>query len=494
MSPHKRLALAAALAVSAFAVGPAFRGASVWAQEPDLGAGAQVGVGGEARVASDAGDAPSGATDEQAVDRISAAEARQATGRTPGRNYNVDEELGLLLDTPYAGATAATQPPLMSLLDQAGLAGPLNDARIRLYGYVQGSYTFNFDDPEQDLNLGRVFDIEHSEPTLNQISLTLERVVDPNPTDFDIGGRVQLIYGTDARFLHATGLLDHNDPEFNEEAGAFDTEDITDGSENQFDPLQFYVDLGLPVGEGLRVRAGRFLFFKQVDPNASVFYSHSFTFGGALPFTLTGITGYYEFGDQWGVEAGVVHGWDDAFGDENDAPSYLGRVRYQLSDRTTLSLSGITGPELENNSSDFRTVFDFVVAHRATDRLTFLLDAVYGQQTDAPVADADVADTDDAQWYGLSGYALYRVDDRFTVAARLEAFRDNDGFEDVLAVPTTLYGATVGVTITPFPEDPILSNLKVRPEIRYDYSTEDFFDGLTENDQITAAVDAFFNF
>jgi hypothetical protein len=34
----------------------------------------------------------------------------------------------------------------------------------------------------------------------------------------------------------------------------------------------------------------------------------------------------------------------------------------------------------------------------------------------------------------------------------------------------------------------------VRPELRYDYSDEGIFDGGTQNDQWTVAVDAFFTF
>ena len=41
------------------------------------------------------------------------------------------------------------------------------------------------------------------------------------------------------------------------------------------------------------------------------------------------------------------------------------------------------------------------------------------------------------------------------------------------------------MTITPFPNDAIGSNFKIRPEVRNDYSSRDFFDGLTRHDQTT---------
>src|SRR5690348_6855882 len=63
---------------------------------------------------------------------------------------------------PPHGLNPGTQQPqpLMSLLDRAGIGGRLEDANIRLFGHVEGSYTYNADDPLNDLNLGRVFDLK----------------------------------------------------------------------------------------------------------------------------------------------------------------------------------------------------------------------------------------------------------------------------------------------------------------------------------------------
>jgi hypothetical protein len=382
----------------------------------------------------------------------------------------------------YPAAPPAQHRPLMSALERAGLSGPLEEARVRVFGHVEAGYTFNPDDPALDLNLGRTFDTEANQFVFNQLDLNVERTVNLSTSEWDVGGRVEFLYGGDARFLHSNGM--------------FDNQDFFDGPENQFDIPQLYADVNVPVGNGLRVRAGKFLFFKQIDPNASVFYSHSYTFGGALPFTLTGVTGYYEFNDQWSVEAGISRGWGQSLEDNNDMISPMGRVRYKASDRTNFALLFITGPEMDDNNGAYRTAVDFVGSHQVTDRLTVLFDLVYGRQ--ASPQDAllfpDAAGSDDADWYGVAGYAIYRVDDRFSVAGRLEWFRDDEGFVPVTAVPQDLFEATLGLTITPMPADETWRNLKVRPEIRYDWSNEDYFDGLTSDNQFTAAVDVIFNF
>jgi hypothetical protein len=370
----------------------------------------------------------------------------------------------------------------MSQLERQGLSRPLDDARIRIFGHVEAGYTFNPDDPAQDLNLGRVFDVEANQFIFNQLDLVTERTVNLSSSEWDVGGRVEFLYGSDAQFIHSNGM--------------FDNQDFFDGPENQFDIPQVYADVNVPVGNGLRIRAGKFLFFKQIDPNASAFYSHSYTFGGALPFTLTGVTGYYELTNQWSFEGGISRGWDQSIDDNNNMISFLGRVRYSPTDRTSFAALFITGPEQPDSDGTYRTAVDLVGSHRVTDKLTLMFDLVYGVQAspEARFLPGTVSDEDAADWYGAAGYAVYRVDDRFSVAGRLEWFRDDEGFASVTAVAQDLFEATLGVTITPMPYDDVGRNLKIRPEIRYDWSTEEFFDGLTSDNQFTAAVDVIFNF
>lgn len=402
--------------------------------------------------------------------------------------------------------------PLMRLLGRTGLAGPLEDARINVFGHVEGSWTHNFDDPALDLNLGRIFDLEHDDPTLNQLSLNVERQVQVTPDRTDVGFRVEWLYGGDARFTQANGLFDHYNVDFEEGdtdgSGVIDADepgpDDIAGPDEQWDLLQAYVDLGLPVGRGLRVRAGKFAYFKTIDPVASPLYSRSFSFGGALPFTLTGAYGTYAVSDDLTVEAGIARGWDQALEDNNGAVSFFGSVRYDLSERTRLAVKFITGPELDGDNGNFTTALDGTLSQRVSDRLTLSLNGMIafqgGDEPDGPQLvtangtsiqfERDVAPG--TEWYGVAGYALYRVNNMLGVNGRLEWFRDEDGATTL--VSQNLYGATVGLTITPFPNDETLSTLLVRPEVRYDRSSEDYFDGFEDDDQLTFALEGVFAF
>jgi hypothetical protein len=347
-----------------------------------------------------------------------------------------------------------------------GFAKPLDDARIQVYGHAEGSYTYNFNDPPTDLadyrlpvgqfldNPGRVFDLEHDKVLLNQLTLNVERLVDPRQGQFDVGGRVELLYGADARFLHANGLFDNYEDD--------DTSRVTGGPQNQFDIPQAYLDFAIPVGNGLRVRAGKFIFFKNHDPNASIFYSHSFTFGAALPFTLTGAYATYTVNDQVTVDAGFSRGWDQSLKDNNDAIDVFGRVRYAVNDQLLLTLAVITGPEQDDDNDNYRSIVNATATYKVNDGLTLLADAIYGHQAQPNGGGGD------ARWYGAAVYGIQTINESVSAAVRLEWYRDEGGY--TTGLDQTLYEGTVGLTIRPFAGDQYLQHLKIRPEVRFDYS------------------------
>src|SRR5437870_7859039 len=86
-----------------------------------------------------------------------------------------------------AEAKAETPPrPLMSLLRQTGVGETLDEAKINIFGHAEVSWTHNFSSSNRLLP-GRVFDLESDDPTLNQLDLTVERVVVVSPDQWDIG-------------------------------------------------------------------------------------------------------------------------------------------------------------------------------------------------------------------------------------------------------------------------------------------------------------------
>jgi hypothetical protein len=95
---------------------------------------------------------------------------------------------GLSLEQPVYAQTAAPRTPLMSALDRTGAAGQLDEYGLNVGGHVQVGWTYNFDTPDNQLNVGRVFDFEDQDPTFHQLDIFVERVIQASGDKLDIGG------------------------------------------------------------------------------------------------------------------------------------------------------------------------------------------------------------------------------------------------------------------------------------------------------------------
>ena len=388
----------------------------------------------------------------------------------------------------YLQETEKGRKPLMSVLDRTGGATMMDDIGLDISGHVELGYTYSFQQPPGDVLTGRVFDVQHDELLLNQAAIVLQRTL--APTDdavvgyqdkFNVGFKVDVMYGYDARFIHSNGLLDH----YNDDASRNEEWDLT----------QAYLEVGLPIGNGLLITAGKFVTpigFETINPTTNPLYSHSFLFGFAIPFTHTGVTAKYHFNENFYVLGGVHRGWEQSLDDNNDdAVSFLGSVGYLYepgfmgSEPVNFIVSVATGPEQTDVKGNWRTLVDVIATTKLADQLTVALNADYAIEDDAAI------DGEQAQWYGVAAYAKYDVSDMFAINARGEWFNDKDGAR---GLGTNVYEATLGLAIKPFHNNDLGSNLVFRPEVRYDYAQEAIFDGGSQHDQFTVGADVIFAF
>src|ERR1700689_2203004 len=107
------------------------------------------------------------------------------------------------------GAFAATAQAQTATPAPAAPAAPATPAppaawtdTIKFSGHLEGGISGNFDDPANHINFGQLFTDQANSPRLNQAMLTLERDLDPKATDYDLGFKLQGMYGTDARITH----------------------------------------------------------------------------------------------------------------------------------------------------------------------------------------------------------------------------------------------------------------------------------------------------
>jgi hypothetical protein len=373
----------------------------------------------------------------------------------------------------------------MGLLNELGVGQALNDANISIYGHAQASWTYSFSNPPNNAIAGRSFDFEHSDLTFNQLNLTVERPVDVTRGEFDVGFRFENLWGGDARFLHSNGLFDHHG--FPLAGNAADNQ----GPDEQYDLSQLYVDFAIPVGNGLRIRAGKFITlggYEVVNPTGRPLYSPGWIFNYTLPFAQTGVLATYALDPdaKFVLDAGITRGWDQALEDNNDALDFVGRLSWIATDQFALYGTVYLGPQLDDDSGHYRGVFDLIATYQYADNLSFAANFNYGYD-----AGNVTAESENPQWVALEGWTVLNFNEYLNVNGRLGWINDDQGSR---GIGTDLYNATVGLGIKPIPSDNLWSNLMIRPELRFDYAEQSFFDAGTDHYQVTFATDVVFAF
>jgi len=327
---------------------------------------------------------------------------------------------------------------------------------VSVGGWLDQGITFNPDDPGNRFNGPVTFNDRSNEYQLNQLYLYGERVTDTGGYGWDVGGRVDLIYGTDHRFTVARGL-----------------EDDWNLSERFYGAglPQLYLDLAY---NDLTVRVGHFytiMGYERVTAPDNFFYSHTYTHQYGEPFTHTGVLFMYDLSRSWSLKAGFDRGWNN-WEDNNDDLGFLGRLDWTSWDeRTTLGLGLTTGDEDAAGLSN-RTLFSLVFTRVLTDRLqyVFQLDTAWEQN-------AAGGGAQDAEWYGIVNYLFYELNPCWSVGLRYEWFADDDGVRvaDVNAaggpprgillngVPSHWQEIALGVRWKPN------GNVIVRSELRWDW-------------------------
>jgi hypothetical protein len=384
--------------------------------------------------------------------------------------------------TIYAVLAAWINVPL-----RAGQNAP---PAINIFGYAEGGYFHDFSAPRSQGPTYIGYNSFKNKVILDKISLNIERAVDPAKKAFDVGFHVEGIFGADAALIHSNGIMD------------------TQTGRNQWDLLQAYVDVTLP-GLPVRLRVGKWIElagFEHFSANiygafgdpARAFYSYSYQFLYAEPGTQTGALATFVLSPKWTVDAGVTRGWNQSTRDANGSLDFLGRVTFAPSDKTSIIFVMTEGPEFPTgfgedlppgDDSDWWTALDLVMTHKVTDKLRLGLgmDYVYARHIPGLPDGAK-------QWGGVADYVSYAIDRRFTLNTRLEWYKDAaNGFSTGAPVSANFTAATVGVAITPFPEDHILSHMLFRPEFRYDHSDRPVFGGDRQN-QFTFSLGALFTF
>jgi len=329
---------------------------------------------------------------------------------------------------------------------------------LMLNGFVSTSYSYNFNIPASGTNQFRVFDFENNTFKLDAAELVFQKAL-TNPGD--AGFRVDLTSGSSIpRVVTSTK----------------DSEDI--------DLHQIYLSYIAKIGNGLRIDAGKFVThlgyeviegYDGYNDNAS----RSFLFGYAIPYTHTGVRVSYPFSKQFSTMVLVTNGWDNTT-DNNKSKSIGAQVSYTPTDRISFTGNFISGPELNNNNSQNRSVYDLLGQIKITDKFSIGGYGVYGTEQKTGIGG------ENAQWYGAAWYLRYYFCEDFSLALREEIFNDWDGTRTGIAQRLD------EITITP--EYKINKNIIVRGDLRYDKSNQEVFEKENQflNHQLTVSLNMLF--
>ncbi len=301
---------------------------------------------------------------------------------------------------------------------------------------------------------GRTFDIQNDELGLSLVEVELEKV----PTLGEWGGagfKLDVNWGDTPEIIYDTIQ------------GA-----LGEGVVHHADKWISHASVGwvAPVGKGVRIDAGKFVTHiggETIETIKNNNHSRSFLYSYAIPFQDTGVRLNYPWSDKFYTELYLLRGWNVTTGDNNRGITVGPSIGWLPCSWFNLYLNYLVGPEQRNIQNNLRHLVDFqAFFNTPIPKLNLLLYGDVGLEENALASN-----TQNAVWHGLAGVVRYQLTDHLEPAVRLEYLHDQDGFAS--GVDQTLYGVTATLNYKMALGKGF--NLLIRPEYRFDKTSENFF-------------------
>ncbi len=284
---------------------------------------------------------------------------------------------------------------------------------------------------------------------VNQVVLATERKADTEGEGWDWGGRIDLLMGTDSIFTTARGLDAQLYPVY-----AIDNVAAWSFSKDYGLAMpQLYADI---ASDDLTLRFGHCYCisgYEQVPAVANFFSTHVYSMM-YQPFTLTGMIGSWKPDDRLTISAGIHDGWNNfsdpmplqgpwnivnrSYPGAATTAGFVGGVTLKSDDgKQSLAMVTITGNELsplgrvptDGSLVGNRTLVSTVYINQLTPQLTWVSQGDTAWQFNSALPAGNLGQQAGlAQWYSLVQWVFWKFDDRWTGGARLEYFRDNNGY------------------------------------------------------------------
>ncbi|QDF01747.1 outer membrane beta-barrel protein [Myxococcus xanthus] len=178
--------------------------------------------------------------------------------------------------------------------------------------------------------------------------------------------------------------------------------------------------------------------------------------GELSPYYQSGLKGTWTFDDTWSAQLHLLNGWQTI--GENNRGKALGTQVAYAGPRLSAALNTFVGDE---GDGGLRLFADAVATWKVTHAFALAATADVGRQARSGQSAA--------LWYAAGFNARVQLSDVVAVAARVEAYRDEDGL--ITGAVQTLAGGTLTLELKP------AEHLVLKMEARRDTSTADVFTG-----------------
>ncbi len=302
-------------------------------------------------------------------------------------------------------------------------------------------------------NTGMLQNTQHADYQLNQLFVAFGKKLDTK-RGWDVGGRMELMYGTDAAFMQSAGL-----------ERATSHGQWVDG--DYFTAIsQMYAEVGY---KNFSVKVGKFyttVGYESINSPDRFFYSLSHTYG-LNPATHSGVLATWLVNKKIVLFGGWVNG-EEKFFDTSKDNAFLGGGQYTFNERAYMRYSIFTGVNKQLQAERKYTVQSIVFGLKPTKKWDYTFEWIHRDlvpdQAYIVFVPRDVGGR-----YGINQELIYRINEKWAVGFRFEwiygglpphmfdgrllpAYRTDDN----------KYGFTLAANWTP------TQWLIIKPDIRYD--------------------------
>ncbi len=328
---------------------------------------------------------------------------------------------------------------------------------IMISGYVSASYFYDMANSKDNAPNGYLWNSKLNSFDLNEIKLTLASpAVDKDK--WDAAYRVSLLYGQDAAYLNSgNGITGFNSVR------------------------EAYVELNVPVGTGLDIKAGELISLLNYESGDGGAVNDNFSQGYQWWYTgngpAAGVQAAYDINNWLGFKLRLQNGLFTGPVDSG-SKTFLGGVYVKPDAKTTLAFLGFAGRQ------DFTPPWrddgvEFIGTRKLTeaDNLSFATEVDYWRYSflGAPKKDGD--------FWSIGGWLTGDLAPKTTWALRADFIDDPTGFATFYQSPDPNGSAppmwfngvpphaqdlsSVTLTVNWKPA----ANVKIQPEIRWNHST-----------------------